>query len=151
LYKEYKEKAQFFMVYIREAHPVRKAGDKSRHGPSITQHKTTGERAIAATECIQKLKISLPTLIDEMSKGFQAKYGGFQAGTNIIDIDGKIAFSSRGPWGAKPKEARKVLDKLLANGGRLPAKDVKPVKETKEPAKPAGKPAKKPEKGKEKS
>ena len=134
MYKAYKDKAQFYMVYIREAHPARSATTKNRHGPNITQHKDMKERVIAATKCIQDLKLSLPTLIDEMTGGFQTKYGGFPAGTNIIDIDGKVAFTSRGPRGAQPKNAKPVLDKLIAQGGRLsgkPAPAAKPAKSSK--------------------
>ncbi len=136
LYKAYKDKAQFYLVYIREAHPVRTSKTPNRYGPGITQHKDIKERVVAATQCIQSLKISLPTLIDEMTGGFQTKYGGFPAGTNIVDLDGKIAFSSRGPWGAKPKEAKVVLDKLIASNGRLSGKATPPAKPAK-PAKPA--------------
>lgn len=144
LYKAYKDKVQFYLIYIREAHPVRSANTRTRRGPSIAQHKTMDERILAATKCIQGLKISLPTLIDKMEGegSYLKSYGGFPAGTNVIDKDGKIAFSSRGPWGAQPKQAKDVLDKLLSQHGRLSGKPG-PVKKSaaKTPVEPAARKA----------
>ena len=36
-------------------------------------------------------------------------------------VDGRLAFHSRGPSGAKPKDAEKALKELLANKGKLSA------------------------------
>jgi len=130
LYKAYKDKIQFFLVYIREAHPLRRKSTSQRddhkrpstgkrRGINIPQHKNIEERVVAATRCIQGLKLSLPTLIDDMKRTYEGKYGGFRAGTAIVDIDGKIVFSSQGARGCQPKKAEKLLKVLLANGGKL--------------------------------
>jgi len=142
LYKAYKDKVQFLLIYIREAHPSRTA-PTGRPKPNrfsrvgITQHKNIEERIIAATKCIQGLKLSLPMLIDDMAGAYQSKYGGFPAGTTVVDLDGKVLFTSRGPWGSKPKDAEKAF-KALAAKGKLIApgakKSPKPPSPTTAPA-----------------
>ncbi len=128
LYKAYKGKAQFFLVYLREAHPSRakpSAGTPKAKAPakrpgrvSIAQHKTMSERVIAADKCMKGMKLTIPILLDSIEAEYIKAYTGFQAGTVVIDIDGKIAYWTRGgPWGCKPAEAEAALKKLIAAGG----------------------------------
>ena len=128
LYKAYKDKAQFFLVYIREAHPspekgrldeqrakeqLKRFGDKG-----ITQPKTMDERVIAADKCMKDMKLTIPILLDSIEGDYLKAYSGFQAGTVVIDIDGKVAYWTRGaPNGCKPPEAEAALKKLLSAGG----------------------------------
>ena len=44
-------------------------------------------------------------------------YTGRPAATAVVDLEGKIAFHSVGPGGAKPKQADKVIKRLIAKGG----------------------------------
>lgn len=128
LYKAYKGKAQFFLVYLREAHPSpdksrvqtpQAKAQKKRFGDlGIAQPKTMAERVIAADKCMKGLKLTIPILLDSIEGDFIKAYTGFQAGTVVIDIDGKIAYWTRGgPWGCKPAEAEATLKKLIAGGG----------------------------------
>ena len=128
LYKAYKDKAQFFLVYIREAHPVKQTsprpagpeGGPNRGGPSIAQPKTLSERVIAATACVGDLKLSLPVLIDDMDGAAEKAYQGWPDRLCVIDIDGKVAHhSARGPAGFKLDEAEAALKGILGNGGRV--------------------------------
>ena len=139
LYKAYKDKAQFFVVYIREAHPAPEKGRTDprrakeharRYGDlGITQPKTLAERAIAADKCMKGLKMTIPILLDAMAGDYLKAYGGYPAGTAVIDIEGKIAHWTRGnPRGARPAEAEACLKKLLAAGGAAVEETWKPVK-----------------------
>ena len=163
MYKAYKGKVQFFLVYTREIHPsakkktsppdADKRPSRSRGGPSIAQHTSMNERVIAADKCIKGLKLTIPFLLDTMDNAFVKAYGGIPAGTAVVDIDGKIAYWNPGaPTGCKPKNAEETIKKLLAKGGgAIPAKwapvkvpQDKPLKDKapKTPAKAAkGKPA----------
>ncbi len=71
-------------------------------------------RAIAAGKCSSGLGMTMPILLDTMKNPAYAAYKGFPAGTHIIDLDGKIQYATRGPWGTTPKGAEVVLKKLLA-------------------------------------
>jgi len=149
LYKAYKDKVQFVFVYVREAHPShtatgRATGDRflrMKTQPKIAQPKTIQERIIVATKCVQNLKIALPTLIDDMDGSFLKKYGGFPAGTAIVDLDGKIVYYNRGPGGCRPREAEKAFKGPLAKqieASRAkygPVKPLVPPKPTTAPAK----------------
>ena len=124
LYEAYKDKVEFFFVYVREAHPVRQGkegGAEARSPQDIAQTRSLAERAMAATDCLRGLKVTLPVLIDTMDGKTEKGYGSHPAGTAVIDRDGRISFTSRGPSGVKPKEAEKVLKELLANKGKLGA------------------------------
>jgi len=124
LYEAYKDKVAFLFVYVREAHPVRQGkegGAEARSPKDIAQTRSLAERAMAATDCLRGLKVTLPVLIDTMDGKTEKGYGGHPAGTAVIDRDGRIGFTSRGPGGIKPKDAEKVLKKLLANKGKLGA------------------------------
>ena len=128
LYKAYKDKAQFMLVYIREAHPTpdKKQPDAERAKQQlrrfgdmgITQPKTLQERVIAADKCMKGLKLTIPIVLDPIEGDYLKAYGGWPAGTTVIDIDGKVAYWTRGnPRGAKPADAEAALKKLIAAGG----------------------------------
>jgi len=124
LYEAYKDRATFFFVYTREAHPAREGregGAEARTPNQIGQTTTLQERALAATDCLRGLKFSLPVLLDTMEGRAWNAFRMHQAATAVIDTDGRIAFHSRGPGGAKPKDAEKALKQLLANQGKLGA------------------------------
>lgn len=125
MYAAYKDKVEFYLVYIREAHPVKEgkpAGDETRRPEEIAQTRSLDERVLAATDCLKGLKFSLPVLIDTMDGAAEKAYGGWPAATAVIDVEGKIRFHSRGPDGARPKEAEKVLRQLLpADDGPMAA------------------------------
>lgn len=132
LYKAYKGKVQFFLVYTREIHPAAKKDSPARRadGPKgITQHTTAQERVIAADKCMKGLKLTIPFLLDTMDNAFLKAYGGIPAGTAVIDINGKIAYWNPGaPNGCKPPEAKVAIDKLLAGGGGAIPEKWSPVK-----------------------
>ena len=129
MYKAYKDdkRVKIILVYISEAHPVRKSpnAENPKSPKDITQAKTAKERIIAADACMKGLKFTMPILIDlppEGGKGsmvgaVERAYRGRPAATVVVDLDGKIAFYSRGPRGVQPAKADQVIKSLLAKGG----------------------------------
>lgn len=121
MYAAYKnnEKLAMLLVYVREAHPAKEApaadGDGLKRPADITQPKTTDERVLAASACVQGLKLTLPVLIDTMDGVVMRAYKGWPAATAIVDPDGNVVFYRRGPNGVQPKEAEKVLRKLVGD------------------------------------
>jgi type I thyroxine 5'-deiodinase len=150
LYAAYKDKVDFFLVYVREAHPVDarpgqegRPGNPSRGDPDIRQARSIDDRTVAATQCVANMRFSLPLLLDNMEGTTEKAYGGWPAATAIVDVDGKICFQSHGPGGARPKEAEAVLKQLLANGGKFagaPAAAEKQTPPAQQPAPPAKSP-----------
>ncbi len=117
MYKKYGKQAEFYMVYIREAHPTNVR--QSRRGDSkqrilFAQPKTFSERSEIATEMCTKLKISLPCLIDGLDNKVGNNYSAMPDRIYVVGVDGKIIYKgARGPFGFKPKEAVAVLEKYL--------------------------------------
>jgi hypothetical protein len=137
LYKAYKDdnRVEIILVYISEAHPVRKSENAAnpKSPKDITQAKTAKERIIAADACMKGLKFTMPILIDLPGEGksdsmvgvVERAYRGRPAATVIVDLDGKIAFYSRGPRGVQPKKADEVIKSLIAKGGFAKSADTK--------------------------
>jgi len=122
LYNDYKEKAQFFLVYVREAHPVEnarrnKGADPNRGGPQVAAAKTVEDRVIAATNCVRELKLSIPVLIDDMQGSTEKTYRGWPARLVIVDVNGNVSYCTpSSPGGANPKEAIPALQRIVGNG-----------------------------------
>ena len=88
--------------------------DEKPRGPGdITQHKNMGERILAASACREGLRLTLPMLLDTLDGVAEKAYRGVPAATAIVDLDGRLAFYTRGPKGVQPKAAAKVLEELL--------------------------------------
>jgi len=138
LYKAYKDdkRVKVILVYISEAHPVRSSANAAnpKSPKDITQAKTAKERIIAADSCMKGLKFTMPILIDLPPEGktgsmvgvVERAYRGRPAATVIVDLDGKIAFYSRGPRGVQPTKADEVIKSLIAKGGFPKAEAKKP-------------------------
>lgn len=126
MYAAYKDKAEFFLIYIREAHPTDarpgvdgRPGDPSRGQPDVKQAKSVDERAIAAGRCEKDLKLTLPIIIDDMQGTAEKAYGGWPDRIAVIDIAGRIAHhSGPGPGGFNLPAAERALKAVLANGGK---------------------------------
>lgn len=120
-------KVAMFLIYVREAHPVREPPEPVEGRPKgpgdIPQHKDMDDRIVAASACREGLHLTLPVLIDTMDGVVERSYRGVPAATAIVDLDGNLAFHARGPRGVQPKKAEDVLKKLLGeptagSGGR---------------------------------
>jgi hypothetical protein len=114
IYKEFKDGAEFLFVYIREAHPSNGSwGDPE----SATEDPLDleGRNKVAGT-CTEKLKLTMPTAVDDMDDTVNLKYSAWPERIYIIGKDGKVLYKSKlGPFGFKPTEAKKELEKLLGD------------------------------------
>ncbi len=107
-----RDRATFLMVYVREAHPTDGWAMKSneRAGVAIAQPKTLEERRNVAQRCAEKLKTSMPLLVDDIDDSVGNAYSGMPARLYVIDRHGKVAYKSgRGPFGFKPEEMEQAL------------------------------------------
>lgn len=116
LYERYKNRAKFFMVYVREAHPVGgwHMESNKRLGVNISQPTTEMERRKVARTCQRTLSFEMPFLVDSVKDTVGAPYSGMPGRLYVIDGRGKVAFKSgRGPFGFKPNECEQSLILLL--------------------------------------
>jgi alkylhydroperoxidase family enzyme len=116
LYKKYEGRANFLMVYVREAHPTDgwKMESNARAGVAVAQPTTFEERSGVAQQFCTKLKPSMPVVVDELSDPVGHAYSGMPARLYVIDTQGRVAFKSgRGPFGFKPPELEQALAMCL--------------------------------------
>jgi hypothetical protein len=116
VYRRYKDRANFLMVYVREAHPTDGWHMESNEkvGVSLPQPKTYEERVGVAARCQGQIKFGMPFLVDTIDDAVGAAYSGMPSRLYVIDRDGKVAYKSgRGPFGFKPAEMEQALILLL--------------------------------------
>lgn len=124
MYDEYGDQVEFYVVYIREAHPTddRPLAINETLDINYAQPKTYDDRKDIAAEMCHELKIRIPTLIDGLDNKTGDSYAAFPDRLYLVGSDGKISFKgSRGPFGFKPDELDKAIKKEL--GGERKAKD----------------------------
>ncbi len=116
LFRRYQDRANFVMVYVREAHPTDGWSMESndRVGVALRQPRSYGERVEVAQACSRALRFGFPMLVDSIDDAVGARYSGMPARLYLIDPQGKVAFKSgRGPFGFKPAELEQSLVLLL--------------------------------------
>lgn len=117
MYKAYKDRVEFLLVYIREAHPSDgwQVSDNEKDGVVLKEPKSHEERQSVAQKGCTQLKLSMPTVIDDMDNSVDEKYAAWPERMFIVGPDGKVAYAGKqGPFGFKPPE---VLAWLKDNVG----------------------------------
>jgi hypothetical protein len=112
VYRRYKDRAEFLMIYVREAHPTDgwHMASNDRYGVALPQPKTFGERVEVAQTCRKTLGLGMPLLVDPLDDRVGAAYSGMPSRLYLIDRQGKVAYKSgRGPFGFKPGELEQAL------------------------------------------
>jgi alkyl hydroperoxide reductase subunit AhpC len=120
LYRRYKDRATFVMVYVRDAHPTDgwRMESNDRLGAVTAQPKTYDERVSVAQKCGRVLSLGFPMLVDTIDDAVGARYSGMPGRLYVIDRDGKVAYKSgRGPYLFKPAEMEHSLILLLQEQG----------------------------------
>lgn len=124
MYRKYRNIAEFYIVYISEAH----AADDKWPVPyakelGIKEHKTYGERCIVAGRLRADKKLTIPCLVDSIDNEIATIYKGWPDRVFLIRKDGRLGIAAaRGPWGFEPAviEAREWLAEYKKTG-REPA------------------------------
>ena len=72
---------------------------------------TVEERRTVASTCASNLKMSMPTVIDDVDNAVASAYGGWPDRLYLIGTDGRIAFQGgEGPFGFKPEELERAIE-----------------------------------------
>jgi alkyl hydroperoxide reductase subunit AhpC len=110
--QRFKDKAHFFGIYVREAHPEDgwMMESNSSVGVKLRQPKTIDEREKVAQTCSTTLKYSFPLLVDTIDDRVGNLYSGMPARAYVIDKDGIVVYKGgRGPFGFIPGELEQAL------------------------------------------
>jgi iodothyronine deiodinase-like protein len=116
LYRDYRDRAAFHVVYIQEAHPIDAWQDEDNLKDDVLVKSTTTEqeRAEIAGICLAKLSIELPALVDDPDNRVERAYTAWPDRLYVIDRDGRIVYkSAAGPFGFKPAAVEEALKRLV--------------------------------------
>ncbi len=115
LYSEYKDRAEFFVVYVQEAHPTDGWQVEANVNDSVyfRQHQSYEEREEVAQSCTIGLHISIPTLVEEMDNAIDEAYGAAPERLYLIGKDGRVVYhGGAGPHFFDLDELEEALQKL---------------------------------------
>lgn len=116
MYQEYRDRADFVFVYIKEAHPDDGWQlDSNKTDDVVFAEPTTWEQrqGIATTSC-ERLNLSMPVVVDTMDNTVDNLYAGWPERMYVVDRNGNIAYAGqKGPWGFKPQEVERALKRVL--------------------------------------
>lgn len=120
LYREYRDRAVFYVVYIQEAHPIDawQVNDNLEDDVLVASTRTSDERYTAAGVCVTKLGIELPAVIDGPDNHTERAYTGWPDRLYVIDRAGRVAYkSAAGPFGFKPAQLEATLKRIVPARG----------------------------------
>ena len=117
LYAKYKNQIQFYIVYIREAHPHDgwRVPNNLIENIIYNEPTTDKERTDVASACQLTLDLHMPMLVDRIDNNVDKKYVGLPMRMFLVDADGKIAFAgAKGPFGWDDVAFEETIEELLA-------------------------------------
>ena len=120
MYQDYKDIAEFRMVYIHEAHAAdgRRPGRMARE-KGINDHKDIEERCATAEMLMEDESLTIPMLIDGMDNAVNEAYSAQPDRVFLVRKDGTLAVAAaRGPRGFNPalKDVARWLKEFSESG-----------------------------------
>src|ERR1041385_3417013 len=94
MYDRFQDRADFFIIYISEAHSVdgRQTESNEDEGIRIPQHTSFEDRIAAARTCAESLKLTIPTLVDTMDNAACRSYSAWPERIYIIRTEGSVHY-----------------------------------------------------------
>lgn len=117
LWDRYRDRVEFLVVYIKEAHPedgwVLAANRDA--GIAVDDPATPAERGEVAAACATRLAIRIPILVDAADDEAARHYGGWPDRLYLIGREGRVAFrGDEGPQGFDPAALEAAIERELA-------------------------------------
>jgi len=115
--ERYRDRVEFLVVYIKEAHPEDGWVDVSnrRSGIRVVDPESDDERASVAQTCAVRMRLQIPVVLDRMDNRVASAYGGWPDRLYLIGRDGRVAFRGQdGPFGFRPAELEAAIARELA-------------------------------------
>ena len=108
-YQTYKDRANFLLVYIEEAHP-----GNTVEGRQVFAHQSDDERRGLAQLCTTSRSLTLPTVVDHLNNAVEVAYAAFPDRIYVLDSEGVVRYKTApGPRGWDVAEPRAALDRIL--------------------------------------
>ena len=120
IYERYRDRVDFYLVYIQEAHPTDGWLTLSNVEQQVLyeQPKTADERAALAGVCMLNLGFGMPMLLDNMDDEVDRRYAALPERLYVLDKDGVIVY--RGVMGSRGFDVeswREAVEKQAATIG----------------------------------
>ncbi|HSI35846.1 MAG: deiodinase-like protein [Phycisphaerae bacterium] len=118
VYDEFRDRAAFLFVYVREAHPgstVRVVDERGEAGlAKIDQPQSPEARAANAAVCRRTYALRMPVAVDSADNAVGKAYAGWPNRVVIVGADGRIANATRpSPGGTDARRLRAWLGQNL--------------------------------------
>ena len=116
LYDTYRGWVEFFLIYIREAHPANgwQVPNNLMEDVIYDEPTTDEERTEVASACQVALDIEMPMLVDRIDNDVEEKYVGLPMRQFLIDADGRVVYAGdKGPFGWNDEAFEEALKALL--------------------------------------
>ena len=117
LYEQYRRRAEFFLVYIGEAHPgdAWQVPNNLKDRVIVASPSNAREREAVADVCMTRLGLAMPAIVDTFDDSTEQAYTGWPERLYLVDRAGRIAYKSRpGPYGFKVAELEAALERETA-------------------------------------
>ena len=118
LYSQYKDRMEFFVVYVQEAHPTDgwQVDSNVQEEVYYRQHQSYDEREEVAQSCTIGLHISIPTVVEEMDNAIDEAYGAAPERLYLIGKDGRVVYhGGTGPHLFDLEELDEAIQKMEAS------------------------------------
>lgn len=109
MYREFRDRVDFYVVYIQEAHAsdMWQSAANERDGVLFSLPKSQQERSLVASACVRKLGLEMPALIDGLDNAVDKAYTGWPDRLYVIGKEGLVRYKSGpGPFGFDPQQMR---------------------------------------------
>jgi Flp pilus assembly protein TadD len=119
---QYRERVDFRLVYIREAHAPDGGADwqstiNEREGIVLRPARNLAEKREHADLCLRKLELPWPAVVDDMDGAAESAYQAWPSRVYIVDRNGRVAFNSwLGEQDFRPDDFEKALREILGKG-----------------------------------
>ena len=119
VFDRFKDRAQFLLVYVREAHPdsiLSVIGENGREAlQKIPQPKDLSTRVSNASFCQRTKDLEIPIAVDKIDNRVGKAYAGWPNRMVVVGTDGKILFATDpSPSGTNAQKLRAWLADNLA-------------------------------------
>lgn len=114
VYEQFKDRAQFLLIYVREAHPdsiLSVIGANGRESlVKIPQPKNLSTRISNATICQRTKDLDIPIAVDTIDNRVGKAYAGWPNRMVVVGTDGKILYATNpAPGGTNAQKLRSWL------------------------------------------
>jgi len=119
MWERFRDRVDFVVVYIREAHPEDGWVVTPNRDAGIAFHDPThdAERTEVAATCAIGLKIRMPVVVDRIDDRIARAYGALPDRLYLVGRGGRVCFQGEpGPFGFHPEELERAIEAELATG-----------------------------------